>query len=210
MLTCRHFDTSSTTTYISYMNIHVFSSINKILLTISYCYNIKVQNCKSYFTWGSCKKKVKLKVVKKIILFFLFIINNNILYIYIIYIYICIYMHIYIYMPSMCKKQKTTGTTLSLSFSLSVYIYIYIYIYLYIIYICIYWCIYWYVYIYIYIYLYIYIYVYVCVCVCIPVLGRGIFFSKKLSGGGWKIVEILEGVWWIRRGGLVFFCGSCH
>ena len=58
----------------------MYQPINKILLTISYRCNIKVEDCKSYFTGRACRKNMKLKVVKKAVLY--------------IYIYICMYVYI--------------------------------------------------------------------------------------------------------------------
>ena len=46
-----------------------------MLLTISSCYNIKVENCISYFTGGLCRKYMKLEVMKKSAIFPLY---NNI------------------------------------------------------------------------------------------------------------------------------------
>ena len=65
-----------------------------------------------YTNWGSCRKNVKLKVVKKVVLFFLFII------IYIYNIYCIYYMFIYMYIYNI--------------YYLYIYIYIYIYIHLFI------------------------------------------------------------------------------
>ena len=36
-----------------------------MLLTISNCYNLKVEDCISYFTGGLCRKYMKLEVMKK-------------------------------------------------------------------------------------------------------------------------------------------------
>ena len=88
-----------------------------MLLMISYCYNIKVEDCKWYFTWGSCRKNVKLKVVEKVVLSFLFIIIIIIIIITHthththIYIYIYIYIHalqvITLYKVTECKDKIT-------------------------------------------------------------------------------------------------------